>query len=165
MASFPIPATHPYTIKIYTSSQLSQQPALVDELSELINESFLVQGNHPLGRVGLRLERPGQLIEELGPSSLTAVCFHHAANADETTTDATGTPGQVIGTASIKAWTGDKIWNPVRHTIESDLDPSTDDELVAADGDFEASIVAVKPSDEFRGRGIADKLVDAAIHK
>ncbi|KAK1144627.1 hypothetical protein N8T08_004930 [Aspergillus melleus] len=149
----------PYAIKIYTSSQLSQQPALVDELSELINESFLAQASHPLGRTGLRLEQPGQLIEELGPTSLTAVYFHHAGNADETTTEATGTPGQAIGTASIKAWEGGKIWNPVRDSTESDLDPSADDRL-SVDGDFEAAIVAVKPSDEFRGRGIADKLVD-----
>ncbi|KAH8432220.1 GNAT family N-acetyltransferase [Aspergillus melleus] len=160
MAPPPPPTTTPYTIKIYTSSQLSQQPALVDELSELINESFLVQASHPLGRTGLRLEQPGQLIDELGPSSLTAVYFHHPGNADETTTDATRTPGQAIGTASIKAWEGGKIWNPVRHSTESDLDPSADDEL-SVDGDFEAAIVAVKPSDEFRGRGIADKLVDA----
>ncbi|PLB48141.1 hypothetical protein P170DRAFT_437844 [Aspergillus steynii IBT 23096] len=159
MAPPPRP-TPPYTIQTYTSSQLSQHPALVAELTDLINESFGVYASHPLGRTGLRMERPGQLIEELGPSGLTAIYFHHAVDAEEHPTKAAQLPGQVIGTASIKAWAGDAIWNPVRTLPGAGLEPK-DDKLVSVDGDFELGIVAVKPIAEFRGKGIADKLVEA----
>lgn len=150
----PIP---PYTIQIYTPSQLGQQPALADELTELVNESFLAQVKHSLGEPSLRLTRPGQLIEEIGPSGLTAVCFQHAIDGDEKSTRA-------IGTATIKAWTGDVLWNRPRtctDNADSETRSQDTDELVPVDGDFEVAIVAVKPGAKFRGQGIPDRLVGA----
>lgn len=156
-------STSYYTTRIYTSSQLSQQHALVDELTELINESFLTQNNNPAIRAGLRLTQPGQLIEELGPSSLTAVCFSHAVNEPPTDAAQTQARERAIGTASIKPWTHSEPWGPVQST-ESGMDSGdteTEKESVSVDGDFEISTVAVKPGVEFRGRGIAERLVDA----
>lgn len=133
-----------YTIKVFPSSQLTHEPFL-GELVDMINESYRSQDTNSLGKIGLRLEQEAHLVEGLGPEGITAIAFDNN--------------NIIIGTASIKPWISDSIiWEPVgKHTsLQNDQVDTSDSAL---NGDYELSLVAIKPDKQFRKKGIAETLV------
>lgn len=147
--------------ELFTSTELLSQPWLPD-LARMINASYTVSHTNKVKFVDnkLRLQTDNQLSEELGADGFTAVAF---ASSD------TGKKPQVIGTASMKPWKDDGLWNP-SHDDDASQEPTTKNpnsktepfvQDHACPGDYELAVVALPPDPRYRGKGIAGRLVKA----
>lgn len=142
---------------LFTSSELLTQPWLPD-LTRMINESYLVSHTNKIkfSEDKIRLRTDYELSEELGPDAFTAVAF--ALNG-------TDERPEVVGTASMKKWKDDGLWQPHIHDetepVEEQVNKQVDQilEKYACPGDYELAVVALLPDPRFRGKGIAGRLV------
>ncbi|KAF3398165.1 hypothetical protein F1880_006322 [Penicillium rolfsii] len=150
-----------FHIELFTSTELLSQPWLPD-LTRMINASYLVSHTDKIKYVKdkLRLRTDSELSKELGADGFTAVAFF---------SDDTDEKVQVIGTASMKPWKDDGLWNPLDHDNASH-EPTTErinsdmEQILphyACPGDYELAVVALPPDSRFRGKGIAGRLVNA----
>ncbi|GLI71964.1 hypothetical protein PoHVEF18_000131 [Penicillium ochrochloron] len=146
---------------LFTSTELLSQPWLPD-LTRMINASYMVSHTNKIKYLEnkVRLRTDSELSEELGADGFTAVAFV-SGDADENV--------QVIGTASMKPWKDDGLWNPLDHD-DTSHDPMTEKlnsemeqilQHYACPGDYELAVVALPPDPRFRGKGIAGRLVKA----
>lgn len=158
----PEPAFH---IKLYTSAELLSQPWLSD-LTSMVNASYRVShtSNIKFPEDKIRLSSDSQLSKEIGPDGFTAVALVDSGSDHKP---------EVIGTASLKKWTDDGLWEPCNED-GNDVDPvvaEREDEVNqdmdhvleqhAYLGDYEVAVVALPPDPRYRGRGIAGHLVRA----
>lgn len=126
----------------------------------MINTSYLVShtNNIKFSKDKLRLRADEALPNELGKDGFTVVAF--ASNDSDPNF-------KVVGTASIKKWEDDGLWKPYNHVTADYWEESVNDrvdqnpETYACPGDYELVIVAIPPSPQFRGKGIAGRLVKA----
>ncbi|KAJ5811276.1 hypothetical protein N7474_007577 [Penicillium riverlandense] len=145
-------------IKIFANRDLLEQPFL-PELRAVINASYRNHEIDPIGKIRDRLQTDTQIANEVGEGGFTAL----ALARDE-----------IVGTASVKKWDPEGfVWkSPRRYTGRSAEElralPAAGREsghsatdTVPCDGDFEVLIVAVKPGERYRKRGIAESLVKA----
>lgn len=147
--------------ELFTSTELLSQPWLPD-LARMINASYVVSHTNKIKYVDnkLRLQSDSQLSEELGADGFTAVAFASSGTDEKP---------QVIGTASMKLWKDDGLWNPIddddasqeptREKLNSETEPIVQD--YACPGDYELAVVALPPDPRYRGKGIAGRLVKA----
>ncbi|KAJ5450606.1 uncharacterized protein N7458_007055 [Penicillium daleae] len=147
--------------ELFTSTELLSQPWL-PELTHMINASYTVSHTNKIKYLDdkLRLRTDSELSEELGADGFTAVAF---------ASDGTDEKPQVIGTASMKPWKDDGLWNPLDHD-DTIHDPTTEkvnsemEQIIrhhACPGDYELAVVALPPDPRYRGKGIAGRLVRA----
>lgn len=147
--------------ELSTSTELLSQPWLPD-LTRMINASYMVSHTNKIKYLEnkVRLRTDSELSEELGADGFTAVAFA-SGNTDKKV--------QVIGTASMKPWKDDGLWNPLDHD-DTSQDPTTEKlnsemeqtlQHYACPGDYELAVVALPPDPRFRGKGIAGRLVKA----
>lgn len=142
---------------LFASPELLTQPWLPD-LTRMINESYLVS---PTDKIEfrddkLRLRSNDQLSRELGPEGFTAVAF---------TIDGVDEKPTIVGTASMKKWKDDGLWQPWIHNEPKLIEEKCNgqvDHILGKDvcpGDYELAVVAIPPNPQYRGKGIASKLV------
>lgn len=141
---------------LFTSAELLSQPWLSD-LTRMINASYLVMHTEKIqfSHDKIRLLSNSELTEELGPDGFTAVAF--ASSGPDSL--------EVVGTASMKPWKDDGLWEPHRDDDFSDdsseevINKKTDQIFHACSGDYELAVVAIPPDARFRGKGMAGRLV------
>jgi ribosomal protein S18 acetylase RimI-like enzyme len=145
-------------IQIFANRDLLEQ-AFLSELRAVINASYRNHEINPIGKIRDRLQTDTQIANEVGDGGFTAIAWAQ---------------DEIVGTASVKKWDPEGfVWkSPGRYT-ERRADalrslPSagmengqSDTDRVPCDGDFEVLIVAVKPGERYRKRGIAESLVKA----
>jgi GNAT superfamily N-acetyltransferase len=147
--------------ELFTSTELLSQPWLPD-LTRMINASYMVSHTNKIKYLEnkVRLRTDSELSEELGADGFTAVAFFSGETEEKV---------QVIGTASMKPWKDDGLWNPLDHD-DTKHDPMTEKvnsemeqilQHYACPGDYELAVVALPPDPRFRGKGIAGRLVKA----
>jgi GNAT superfamily N-acetyltransferase len=152
------PAIH---TELFTSTELLSQPWLPD-LTRMINASYMVSHTTKIKYRDnkVRLRTDSELSEELGVDGFTAVAFASSGTDEK---------AQVIGTASMKPWKDDGLWDPLDHD-DNKHDPTTErlnsemEQIVrdhACPGDYELAVVALPPDPRYRGKGIAGRLVKA----
>lgn len=144
----------PYEIRIYTGRDLIAH-SILHELRTVINAAYQDHDINPLGEVGERLQYDAQIVDEIGPNGLTVVM---------------STSDEIVGTASVKDWKADAdgiLWKPGGYYTGKSADAaslvesSSVPEFAACDGDVELFVVAVKPGQQYRKKGIAERLVRA----
>ena len=144
-----------FHIKVYTSSALPSQPWISD-FTSMVNASYRVSHTTKIkfSTNKTRLHTDSALSEELGPDGFTAVAFVRDAE-DQTI--------KVVGTASIKKWKDDGLWMPTtKGGHEESANTRCVDQMLhrqACPGDYELAVVALVPGSQYRGRGIAGRLV------
>ncbi|KAJ5204652.1 uncharacterized protein N7498_005531 [Penicillium cinerascens] len=137
--------------ELFTSSELLKQPWL-PKLTRMINESYLVSHTDKIkfdpGKI--RLKSDSELSDELGSDGFTAVAF---------------SDGDVVGTASMKPWKDESLWKPLDHFATDAVEDQVNDRIdqilneVSLPGDYELAVVALPPTPQIRGKGIAGRLV------
>lgn len=141
--------------KIVSSSELPSQPWL-SSLTQAINEGYASHGGAL--RFAQRLDSDTQLSDELGENGFTVVAYTTAS--DEPSSD--GQDVEVIGTASVKDWLDDHQWEKYTHENVGCSVPGRNEDGKSqhpCDGDYEIAVVAVRPGEKYRKRGIADHIV------
>lgn len=152
------PLSSQHQIKIFTRGDLLVQPFL-PELRTVINASYRDHEINPISKIGHRIQYDTQVVDEIGTSGFTAVVFA----SDE-----------IIGTASVRNWVPEAdgvVWKPggfyagksvdeafSMHAVGSNSKRAVSD-ITTCYGDFEIFLVAVKPGEKFRKKGIAERLV------
>jgi ribosomal protein S18 acetylase RimI-like enzyme len=149
-----------YHIKVFPRRDLLSQPFLPD-LRTVINASYRGHDIDPIGKVGDRVQHDNQVADEIGTNGFTAVAFDL---------------NEIVGTASVKDWVSDAdglVWKPDGYFATKSIDEAcsmhnigsntidTISDPASCDGDFEIFMVAVKPGDKYRKKGIAERLVKA----
>ncbi|KAJ5391826.1 hypothetical protein N7509_007316 [Penicillium cosmopolitanum] len=144
---------------LFTSAELRKQPWLSD-LTRMINASYLVMHTEKIqfSQDKIRLLSDSKLTEELGPNGFTAVAF--ASSGPDSL--------EVVGTASMKPWKDDGLWES--HDYDDFSDESSEEvvndkvdqifQKHACPGDYELAVVAIPPDARFRGKGMAGRLVN-----
>ncbi|CAI7642059.1 unnamed protein product [Penicillium pancosmium] len=143
---------------LFTSAELLSQSWLSD-LTRMINASYLVMHTEKIqfSQNKIRLLSDSELTEELGPDGFTAVAF--ASSGPDSL--------EVVGTASMKPWKDDGLWES--HDYDGFSDDSSEEvvndkvnqifQKHACPGDYELAVVAIPPDARFRGKGMAGRLV------
>jgi ribosomal protein S18 acetylase RimI-like enzyme len=148
-------SSSPYHIEVYTGRGLLDSSVL-RELRTVINAAYQSHDINPLGKIGERIHHDTQIVDEIGTNGFTVVM----SCADE-----------IVGTASVKDWkpsAQENNWRPAGYydgvsAQEAALveTGTSIPESVTCDGDVEAFMVAVKPGQKYRKRGIAEGLMRA----
>ncbi|KAJ5083473.1 hypothetical protein N7456_012900 [Penicillium angulare] len=149
-----------YHVRVFTRQDLLSQPFL-PELRAVVNTSYRDHSTDPIGKIGYRIQSDTQVADEIGTSGFTAVAF--ASN-------------EIVGTASVRDWVSEAdgiTWKPEGYfagkspenacsmeDLGSSVSNSTLD-VADCEGDFAVFLVAVKPGEKYRKKGIAEKLVKA----
>ncbi|KAJ5626331.1 hypothetical protein N7510_002640 [Penicillium lagena] len=153
-------SSSPYHIKIFARQDLLVQPFL-PELRTVINASYRDHDINPIGKIGHRIQYDTQVVHEIGSSGFTAVTF--ASN-------------EIVGTASVRDWVPEAdgiVWKLDGYYAGKSADEAGSMQAVGSnsnsavsdtatcEGDFEIFLVAVKPGEKYRKKGIAERLVKA----
>ncbi|KAJ5493801.1 hypothetical protein N7463_009888 [Penicillium fimorum] len=148
-----------FHVELYSSTDLPNQPWISD-LTHMVNSSYRVSHTIKIkfAATKTRLHTDSALSEELGVDGFTAVAF---------VGDGKDQKIEVIGTASMKKWKDDGLWTPTTEDGHEDEDTANNgcvDQMLhrrACPGDYELAVVALPPTPQYRGKGIAGHLVKA----